>query len=139
MPTVRTKVDKSNKVRRCSPLFTNSRNALPRYNSREFSAVFRIVNEAATTVPITVTSPCWRIGVLRRKVLYQIAPPRLATAELARGQVHAVTLQVPQFLSGWHNIRQEIAKHPFPRIGLWSLRCGFDTTIGKKFFGPLNR
>ena len=102
----------------------------------------KLVMQTATNtgfVPITVTSPCWRIGVLRRKVLYQIAPPRLATAELAHGQVHAVTLQVPQFLSGWHNIRQEIAKHPFPRIGLWSLRCGFDTTIGKKFFGPLNR
>jgi hypothetical protein len=106
-----------------------------------FTEGTKLVSLTATNtgfVPITVTSPCWRIGLLRPKVLYQSAPPGLGMAELAHGQVHAVAFQVSQFLSGWHYMRQEIAKYPYPALGLWSLRCGFDTTIGKKFFGPLN-
>jgi hypothetical protein len=51
MPTVRTKVGtnpiKFADVRLC---LRTPRNALARYNSREFSAVFRIVHAAATTV-----------------------------------------------------------------------------------------
>ncbi len=90
-------------------------------------------------VPVSVCSPCWRIGVFRRKVLFQIAPKGFTQTELnTYGQRHSITFPASQFFEGWEVMREEIRRRRWPLLAIASLRWGFDTTVGKRFFGPLN-
>jgi hypothetical protein len=92
--------------------------------------------------PVMVTAPCWRVGLFRRKVLYQI-PPDLPSStplpkELAHGQQLMLRGGVDQFADGLFHLFEEVGKHPFPALALRTLRAGFDTSIEKKFFGRPN-
>jgi hypothetical protein len=90
---------------------------------------------------ITVAAPCWRIGILRRRILFQ-NPPATArfTEELTNhGQQRVVDFPATEmFSNGWQFMREEIRKYRFPHLAIWSLKCGFNTSTGQKFFGPLN-
>lgn len=103
------------------------------------------INMTATNIgspPIMVTSPCWRVGLIRRKVLYQIPPDSASNPplpkELAHGQQLVLNGEVEQFARGLFYLLEAVRKHPFPAIALRTLRAGFATTIEKKFFGRPN-
>ena len=135
-------------------LYFSRQDRKPRLSVRGF--VIRVVNDGQTyneglffvritavntgLVPITVEMPCWRVGFFRRKVLYQLPPGFPGSGgELARyGQTHTITFSQNEFLHGWTVLRDELSKRVFPRIALFSLRCGYSTSTEKRFFGPLN-
>jgi hypothetical protein len=92
--------------------------------------------------PIMVTSPCWRVGLFRRKVLYQIPPDGASNTplpkELAHGQRLLLHFEIEQFTSGLFYLFEELRKHPISALALRTLRAGFDTTVEKQFFGRPN-
>jgi hypothetical protein len=103
------------------------------------------VNFTATNIglpPIIVTSPCWRVGLFRRKVLYQIPPDAPQNTplpkELAHGQQLQLRAEIEQFTSGLFYLLEEVRKHPCPSLALRSIRAGFATTVEKRFFGRPN-
>ena len=93
-------------------------------------------------VTVTVTNLCWRVGFLRRKVLYQVrAEGWLGDAipkELQHGQFLAVNTDEAEYIGGLFHLLEEIRKHPIPKLTLLSVRAGVETSLGKRFFARPN-
>lgn len=114
-------------------------------NGQQYADGIPSVYMTATNIgspPIMVTSPCWRVGLVRRKVLYQIPPDYPLNTplpkELGHGQQLSLRCEMEQFTSGLFNLLEEIRKHPVPALALRTLHAGFATTIEKRFFGRPN-
>jgi len=106
----------------------------------------RLYGLTATNVgfaTVTVQNLCWRVGVLRKKVLYVDTwglewPTESPPKTLRRGDWLTVRLPQEQFIGGLTLLLEEVSKHPFPTLAFRSLRAGVETSTKKRFFARPN-
>ena len=106
----------------------------------------RLYGLTATNVgfaTVTVQNLCWRVGVLRKKVLYVDTwglewPTESPPKTLRRGDWLTVRLPQEQFIGGLTLLLEEVSKHPFPTLEFRSLRAGVETSTKKRFFARPN-
>jgi hypothetical protein len=108
-----------------------------------WSEGIRLVSLKATNTgfaTVTVTNFCWRVGIIRKKVLYLTLTPGLEwPTEVPPKTLHSgdwliVNLLEEQYLCGLFYLMEEVKKHPIPSLAMRSLRAGAETSTNKRFF-----
>jgi len=113
-----------------------------------FAESTELVTMTATNMgfsTVVVNSLCWRVGLLRRKVLYvALMQPMRWPTELPpkvlnhHGDWLTVQMLKTQFVDGLFYLLKQISEHPLPLLALCSVRAGFETSTKKRFFARPN-